>query len=84
MSSMSLRILLPALVALVPAPLLAQDLMAAQPRASIQSVNDSALSVAISEWNALRQSDGLPFSSYARFLIAHPGWPMEAALRKSV
>ena len=83
MSSMSLRILLPALVAITPINLLAQDLMAAQPRASIQSVNDSALSVAISEWNALRQSDGLPFSFYARFLIAHPGWPMEANLRKS-
>ncbi|MEP6785173.1 MAG: transglycosylase SLT domain-containing protein [Sphingomonadales bacterium] len=67
----------------VPAAAPAQDLLSAQPRNSIQTVNDSALSVAISEWNSLRQSDALPFSSYARFLVAHPGWPGEAALRKS-
>ena len=57
--------------------------MAAQPTRSVAVVNDSALAVAISEWNAVRQSEALPFSSYARFLIAHPGWPGEAAIRKS-
>ena len=38
---------------------------------------------AIQQWNALRQSDGLPFDSYASFLVAHPGWPGEAAMRRS-
>jgi soluble lytic murein transglycosylase len=38
---------------------------------------------AISEWSRLRQSDGYPFSDYARFLIAHPGWPGETGLRKA-
>jgi len=38
---------------------------------------------AILEWNRLRQSDSWPFSDYARFLIAHPGWPGETALRKA-
>ena len=61
----------------------AQDLMAAPPTRSVAATSDAALSSAIAEWNALRQSDALPFSSYARFLIAHPGWPMEAAVRKS-
>jgi soluble lytic murein transglycosylase len=42
-----------------------------------------ALSGTIAQWNALRQSDNLPFSSYASFLLAHRGWPGEAALRKT-
>ena len=61
----------------------AQDLMAAPPSRSVASANDAALSGAIAEWTALRRSDGLPFASYARFLVAHPGWPGEAALRKN-
>ena len=38
---------------------------------------------AIAEWNRLRQSDGLAFEDYARFLTAHPGWPGEAAMRRT-
>jgi soluble lytic murein transglycosylase len=38
---------------------------------------------AIMEWKRLRQSDSLLFSDYARFLVAHPGWPGEAALRRT-
>ena len=37
----------------------------------------------IARWNALRQTDGLPFSSYASFLIGHRGWPGEAAMRRT-
>jgi soluble lytic murein transglycosylase len=37
---------------------------------------------AVYEWNRLRQSETWPFSDYARFLIAHPGWPLETALRR--
>lgn len=87
MSSMTRRLLLSAsvLATALTAPAIApaQNLLAPQPRQSAQTVNDSALSIAISEWNSLRQSEALPFSSYARFLIAHPGWPGDAALRKS-
>jgi soluble lytic murein transglycosylase len=39
--------------------------------------------VAIAEWNRLRQSDNFAFADYARFLIAHPGWPGEAAMRRT-
>lgn len=77
----SMSILAAAIAAPAVAP--AQNLLAPQPRQSAQSVNDSALSVAISEWNSLRQSEALPFSSYARFLVAHPGWPMDTVLRRS-
>jgi len=38
---------------------------------------------AIDEWTRLRQSDRLPFADYARFLIAHSGWPGEPALRRT-
>ena len=38
---------------------------------------------ALSQWRSLRQSDGLPFSSYASFLTRHRGWPGETAMRKT-
>ena len=37
---------------------------------------------AIDEWQRLRQNDRLPFADYARFLIAHRGWPNEPGLRR--
>ncbi|PTQ11597.1 lytic transglycosylase [Sphingomonas oleivorans] len=37
----------------------------------------------ISNWSRLRQSSSYPFQDYADFLIAHPGWPDEAALRRA-
>ena len=55
---------------------------AAPPRAPVYSVSPS-LSSALASWNSLRQSDSYPFSSYANFLIAHRGWPGEAAMRKT-
>ena len=42
-----------------------------------------ALWPAIDEWQRLRQSDRLPFADYARFLIAHRGWPGEPAMRRA-
>lgn len=45
------------------------------------SAQDPLLAV-VDQWNALRQTDSLSFDSYAGFLIAHPGWPGEAAMRK--
>ncbi|MEN2785021.1 lytic transglycosylase domain-containing protein [Sphingomonas qilianensis] len=44
---------------------------------------DNALASAVGQWNALRQTDSLPFDSYARFLLAHPGWPGETAMRRT-
>jgi soluble lytic murein transglycosylase len=37
----------------------------------------------IERWRSLRQSDNLPFSSYASFLTSHRGWPGENAMRRS-
>ncbi|AGH51322.1 lytic transglycosylase subunit [Sphingomonas sp. MM-1] len=34
-------------------------------------------------WSRLRQTDSLPFSEYASFLIAFPGWPGESAMRRT-
>ena len=67
----------------VAGPAVAQDLLSAPPTRSSVVANTAGLSAAVAQWNALRQSDALPFSSYADFLLAHPGWPNEAALRKS-
>jgi len=44
---------------------------------------NGALAATISEWKSLRDSSTYPFDSYARFLLAHPGWPGEAAMRRS-
>ncbi|WP_420139514.1 lytic transglycosylase domain-containing protein [Sphingomonas sp.] len=38
---------------------------------------------AIDQWTRLRQSDRLPFADYARFMIAHRGWPGEPAMRRA-
>ncbi len=81
-SSMT-KTLLAGFAFLVTAPAVAQDLLSAPPTRSSVVATTAGLSAAVAQWNALRQSDALPFSSYAEFLMAHPGWPNEAALRKS-
>jgi soluble lytic murein transglycosylase len=48
-----------------------------------QGFGSGAIASDIARWNALRQTDGLPFSSYASFLVTHKGWPGEAALRRT-
>ena len=45
--------------------------------------NDRSIASAIAEWRAIGQTDALPFDSYARFLLAHPGWPNEGANRRA-
>ncbi|KQN83897.1 lytic transglycosylase [Sphingomonas sp. Leaf67] len=35
----------------------------------------------LSEWKRLQQSDNYPFADYARFLLAHPGFPGETSRR---
>jgi soluble lytic murein transglycosylase len=42
-----------------------------------------ALAEAIVRWNQLRQSDSWRFEDYAPFLLAHPGWPGEQAMRRT-
>jgi soluble lytic murein transglycosylase len=42
-----------------------------------------AVSGAVSQWRSLRQTDSLPFSSYAGFLMSHRGWPGEMAMRRT-
>jgi soluble lytic murein transglycosylase len=43
----------------------------------------SPIAADIDRWNALRQSDNLPFSSYSSFLLSHRGWPGEAGMRRA-
>jgi peptidoglycan lytic transglycosylase len=43
----------------------------------------SPVAADIERWSALRQSDSLPFSAYAGFLVGHRGWPGEAAMRRA-
>ncbi|TVV70597.1 lytic transglycosylase domain-containing protein [Sphingomonas solaris] len=38
---------------------------------------------ALVRWNRLQQSDSLPFADYSGFLLAYPGWPGEAAMRRA-
>jgi soluble lytic murein transglycosylase len=45
------------------------------------STQYGSVSSAISQWDMLRRSDNLSFSSYANFLISYPGWPGEKAMR---
>ncbi len=41
------------------------------------------MGAAVSQWKALQQADNYPFGSYAGFMLAHPGWPNEGAMRKN-
>jgi soluble lytic murein transglycosylase len=47
------------------------------------SASTAALSTTITEWKSLQAASSMPFENYARFLIAHPGWPNELALRRA-
>ena len=88
LSSMSKRLLLPtALLLGTAASTVVADptpLIPTQPAAppAPYSISDPVVA-AIPQWSALRQTDNLPFDSYASFLIAHPGWPGEQAMRRA-
>lgn len=41
------------------------------------------LAEALAQWDSLRQSDSLPFESYAVFLHQHPDWPGETGFRRA-
>jgi soluble lytic murein transglycosylase len=55
----------------------------ALPPSHLERPVPGAIASSIARWTSLRQSDGLPFSSYASFLIEHRGWPGEAAMRRT-
>ena len=44
---------------------------------------NAALSAAITEWRSLSATNNASFDRYATFLIAHPGWPNEAQMRRA-
>jgi soluble lytic murein transglycosylase len=81
----SMRRTLIAILALAAAPpAFAQDTLAPLPTLRSTVVQSNAgIADTIATWTALRRSDALPFSSYADFLIRHPGFPGEAQLRKA-
>lgn len=76
---------------LVPAALQASagDVPAAVPQTPQPAYQPSPIvaaprmSNALAQWNSLRQTDNLPFSSYASFLRNYRGWPGETALRRT-
>jgi soluble lytic murein transglycosylase len=53
------------------------------PVQSAPAWRDDILRGVIAEWRRLQQSDSLPFRDYAAFLMAHPGWPGESAMRRA-
>ncbi len=54
----------------------------ARPAPAYSSV-PPAVAADIARWNSLRQTDSLPFSAYASFLMSHRGWPGETAMRRT-
>ena len=55
----------------------------AAPPASSVGLQTDPTAEALVQWRRLRQSSNLLFQDYANFLLAHPGWPGEAAMRKA-
>ncbi|BCA58360.1 lytic transglycosylase domain-containing protein [Sphingomonas sp. HMP6] len=47
------------------------------------TASNAALASAISEWKMLSAGSGYGFETYSRFLLAHPGWPGELAMRRA-
>ncbi|WP_425229611.1 lytic transglycosylase domain-containing protein [Sphingomonas sp.] len=44
---------------------------------------DTGIAAALAEWRSVSDTSQLTFDSYAHFLLAHPGWPGEAAIRRA-
>lgn len=54
------------------------------PPAGVAPASPQVLGIAgtIATWKRLNQSSSWPFTDYASFLLAHPGWPGETSLRR--
>ncbi|MES2989373.1 MAG: lytic transglycosylase domain-containing protein, partial [Pseudomonadota bacterium] len=59
----------------------AQAIESGMPRLAPAYIQSEELSQTLIEWKRLQQSDNFPFSDYANFLLAHPGWPGETSRR---
>ena len=44
---------------------------------------DQSIASALAEWRTVSDTSRLPFDTYANFLLAHRGWPSEAAIRRA-
>ncbi len=53
--------------------------LAASPQ--LVPATSSSLQYNLDQWKRLQQSDRWPFTDYANFLLAHPGWPGETSRR---
>ena len=49
----------------------------------VAAAPDTSIAAALAQWRAVRDTSQLPFDMYADFLLAHPGWPGEAAIRRA-
>ena len=58
-----------------------QPLPGQQGTPMVQPVPSDPLGYAFTEWKRLQQSDNWPFTDYANFLLAHPGWPSQTSRR---
>ncbi len=69
-----------------PTSILPQQVQSLPPSSSysappLQTAAYDPLLNTIEQWRRIRVSNTLPFGDYADFLLAHPGWPGETALR---
>ena len=64
-----------------PSPSVSPSLQMVQPTQPSFSTDPTAS--AIYQWKALSQSDTYSFSTYASFLLAHPGYPDAMAMRRN-
>ncbi|MDB5695619.1 MAG: lytic transglycosylase [Sphingomonas bacterium] len=44
---------------------------------------DQSIAATLAQWRVVSDTSQLPFDSYADFLLAHPGWPNEATIRRA-
>lgn len=64
-------------------PPVAAGAVSPAPPVALPSSPPSRASYALQQWKSLRNATGLPFSSYASFLVGNPGWPEQTALRRA-
>ena len=84
MSSMTrIAFLLPMLLGSAALAQLAQNRPATPVTSPVVAASAVAdINYALGDWRRLRASEGYNFADYARFLIANPGWPEEAKMRR--